>query len=81
MSLLRFKNVAVIFIKILLKLIYFSKKKCKFFKRLGLRPQTPSPPAARDFDPRPPASDSFDPRPPKQPNCEFLATRLTRTVL
>ena len=59
-SMLRFKNVAVIFIKIALKLIYsILAKKCKIFKHLGLRPQTPLPPAARDFDPRPPVSDSW----------------------
>ena len=30
------------------------KKKCKIFKRWGLRPQTPVPPAAGGFAPRPP---------------------------
>ena len=30
------------------------KKKCKFFKRWGLRPQTPVPPAAGGFAPSPP---------------------------
>ena len=41
-------------IKIALKLSYFGKKIAKIFKRWGLRPQTPVPPAAGGFTPRPP---------------------------
>ena len=62
-------------------------KKNKIFKRWGLRPQTPVPPAAGGFAPKPPASGGWGLRPqtpigrrpqtPKTaPRCEFLATRL-----
>ena len=46
---------ALFFIKIALKLSYFCKK-MQIFRALGLRPQSPVPPAAGGFAPRPPNS-------------------------
>ena len=58
---------AIFFIEMALKLSYFCKK-MQNFRALGLRPQTPVPPAA----------GGFAHRPPKQPHHrEFLATRLS----
>ena len=48
----RFKS--IIFYQYSPKIKLFLKKKCKIFKRWGLRPQTPVPPAAGGFAPRPP---------------------------
>ena len=48
----RFKS--IIFYQYNPKITLFLKKKCKIFKRLGLRPQTPVPPAAGGLAPRPP---------------------------
>ena len=41
----------------------FLQKKCKIFKRWGLRPLTPVPPAAGGFAPKPPASGGWGLRP------------------
>ena len=75
-SMPRFKS--IIFYQYNPKIKLFLKKKCKIFKRWGLRPQTPVPPAAGGFAPRPPiASGSWGlcPQTPKTAprNCEFLA--------
>ena len=48
----RFKSIT--FYQFSPKIKLFLKKKCKIFKRWGLRPQTPVPTAAGGFAPRPP---------------------------
>ena len=56
-------------IKIALKWSYFCRK-CKIFKRWGLRLHTPVPPAAGGLppDPQPPAAGGSAPRPPHTAN-------------
>ena len=64
----RFKN--IIFYQYSPKIKLFLKKKCKIFKRWGLRPQTPVPPASGALPPdpqKPLAAGGSAPRPPKQP--------------
>ena len=76
---------SIIFYQYSPKIKLFLKKKCKIFKRWGLRPQTPVPPAAGGFAPRPPiASGCWGPPPrlPKHPlSCKFSATCLPRFAL
>ena len=58
----RFKS--IIFYQYSPKIRLFLKKKCKIFKRWGLRPRTPMPTVAGGFAPRPPiVSGSWGLRP------------------
>ena len=50
----RFKS--IIFYQYSPKIKLILKKKCKIFKRWGLRPQSPVPPVAGGFAPRPPTA-------------------------
>ena len=70
-SMLRFESITVICIKIAQKFICHNKK-VKIFQRWELLSQTPLPLAAGGLKP---------PDPQNSPHYEFLATRLTCTVL